>query len=225
MESLNKNCRQCSIALTSLNAAKKNSKYYRNECKKCRSKSVQKFYTGNPKRNAYIKDYVRKIGRVKQHPCEGCKKLCYKKYAQAFCSDKCRFMSYVNKQDECWLWIGTKNRSDYGKLSFKGNKTAIASRVAYELFKGPIEPNKYICHTCDIPSCVNPDHLWIGTHIENTIDMIQKGRQHSKLKIKDIFHIRDLWQQGYSNQKLMELFQVTSGTISSIVNRRIWKHV
>lgn len=222
---LNKKCKHCLLDLTSDTAAKKNAHYYRNECKKCRSKSVTNYMIGNPKRHKYMRDYIRRVGIVKQYPCETCGKDCYKKYARAFCSDKCRFMAYIDKQEECWLWTGNKNRRGYGKLSFKKKKTAIASRVSYELFKGPIKDGMYICHTCDVPSCVNPDHLWSGTHMENTLNMVEKGRQHAKLDFYKILDIRRLWDEGYSNAKLCELYKVTSGTISSIVTRRIWKHV
>lgn len=220
-----KKCKDCLIQLTIDNAAKKNKKYYRNQCKKCRSCVVSKSHVGNVKRHAYINKYVRRTGKVKQYPCELCSTLCYKKYARAFCSDKCRFMAYVEKSDDCWIWKGGINRRGYGKFSFLEKKSAIASRVSYELFKGPIEKEKYVCHLCDIPLCVNPDHLWIGSHVENMLDMIEKERQHSKLLPMDIIKIRKLWEQGSSNAKLCEMFNITSGTVSSIIHRRIWKHI
>lgn len=222
---LKRKCKDCSVDLTTDNAAKKNAKYYRNICKPCRSKSVTKSMIGNPKRQKYMREYIRRVGIVKEYPCETCKTLCYKKYERAFCSDKCRFLAYVDKQKSCWIWTGAINNKGYGKLSFNGNKSAIASRVSYELFKGPIEDGKFICHTCDVPSCVNPDHLWIGSHVENMIDMVQKGRQHCKLYIKDIFHIRKLWNDGWKNREICEKFNITSGTVSNIIARRIWKHV
>lgn len=186
---LNKLCKYCTIDLTFDNAAKKNARYFRNECKPCRSKQVSRSHIGNEKRHAYVRAYIRKRGIVKQYPCETCSILCYKKYKRAFCSDKCRFMAYVAKQEECWLWIGPKNRKGYGKLCFKDNKTAIASRVSYELFNGPIDDGKFICHTCDIPSCVNPKHLWVGTHIENMLDMMNKGRhRHGRISKENRCH-------------------------------------
>lgn len=218
-------CKDCLIGLTVDNAAKKNKIYYRNQCKPCRSKQVTKFNTGNPKRKAYINDRARKIGKVKQYPCESCNTLCYKKYARAFCSDKCRFIIYVEKTDTCWIWKGTKNRRGYGKFCFKGNNWSIASRTSYELFKGPIEKGMFVCHLCDIPSCVNPDHLWVGSHVENILDMIEKERQHSKLFPMEVVKLRKLWEQGINNAELCKMFNVTSGTVSSIIHRRIWKHI
>jgi len=222
---LNKQCRNCHVQLTTDNAAKKNAKYYRNECKPCRSNAVVKSMVGNPKRMAYANAYNRRKGIVKEYPCEGCGKLCYKTYEKAFCSDMCRFMSYVNKQEDCWIWTGKKNKRGYGQLCFKDNMSAIASRVSYELFKGPIEEAKFICHTCDNPSCVNPDHLWAGTHIENMMDMTEKGRQSSKITNIDAFKIRKMWEEGYSQEVIAKKYSISSGTISNIVHRKSWKHV
>lgn len=223
---LNKKCKFCQLPLNFKNAAKKNRLYYRNECKKCRSQNVVKYNNGNLKRKLYMQEYVRRKGIVKTYPCETCNLQCYKKYARAFCSDKCRFLSYVQKvEDGCWIWRGTLTRRGYGKLSFKKNKSAIASRVAYELFCGPISEGKIVCHACDIPSCVNPDHLWSGDHLENMMDMTEKGRQHSKLTNVQVFKIRQLWENGWSQKKIMDLYNVSSGNLSNIIHRRIWKHV
>lgn len=151
----------------------------RNICKQCRSKeSMQWANKHREKRNAYIRKYIRKIGRVKEHPCLSCGKLCEKVYAHAFCSVLCRFMKYVEKSGGCWIWTGGRNRSGYGKFSING-KLIIASRAAYTLFKGPVNDNKLICHTCDNPPCVNPAHLWEGTNKENQLDSIKKGRHKS----------------------------------------------
>jgi hypothetical protein len=223
--SIKKLCKSCQKELNSKNTEMVKSKYYRNICKKCRSKSVMEAAKANPNRKAYVRDYIRRVGIVKEHPCETCQKPCIKKYARAFCSDECRFLSYVDKQDLCWIWNGPKNRRGYGKLSFRGNKAVTAHRVSYELFNGPIEENLFVCHLCDVKECVSPKHLWLGTHKENMIDMTEKGRQSSKITPNQVMEIRKLWEKGYSNAKLRELFNLTSGTISSIIHRRIWKHV
>ncbi len=215
-------CKYCNCELNSENRAQN-----RKCCKPCRSKENIKWAQENSDaRKKYINSWVRKIGRVKEYPCEVCQKLCFKKYAKAFCSDECRFMSYVKVTDECWLWHGTKNRGGYGKLCFRGNKTDLAHRVSYKLFKGPIEESKFICHSCDITSCVKPAHLWPGNAQENMLDMVERGRQHSKLSVLDVYKIRQLVEvYGVKQEKIVEQFKVTSGTISSIVHRRIWKHI
>jgi len=137
---------------------------------------------------------------------------------------KCRFLSYVDKQESCWIWTGYKDKKGYGQLCFGGKKKAIASRVSYELFKGPIDQGKLVCHTCDVSSCVNPDHLWMGSHLENMIDMVEKERQHSKLSIIDVINIRKMWKQGCTQNKIIELFKIANGTLSNIVRGRNWRH-
>ena len=76
----------------------------------------------------------------------------------------------------CWIWTGSLNKEGgYGTMRFKGERY-LAHREAYKFFKGPIPKNMNVCHTCDIPSCVNPDHLFIGTQKDNVRDCISKGR-------------------------------------------------
>ncbi len=90
-----------------------------------------------------------------------------------------RFISKVEKTDTCWLWRGHTN-GVYGKIRGIGgrdSRSLFAHRVSYELFVGKIPYGKIIMHKCDNPICVNPSHLSVGTHKENTIDMIAKGRR------------------------------------------------
>ena len=215
-------CKFCDIELTAENRSGT-----RKSCKPCRSKEVMEFQKTNSEwRKGYINAYVRRIGRVKQYPCKTCNQLCYKKYAQAFCSDKCRFMANVTITEECWLWNGPVNRRGYGKLSFQKNKSDTAHRVAYKLFNGPIEDNSLVCHSCDKPRCVKPGHLWLGTHKENMMDMVEKGRQYSKLTMDDVLKIRELVEKfGVAQEKIKEQFKISSGHISSIIKRRVWKHI
>lgn len=173
-----------------------------------------------------MNEWKRKTGRVKEHPCLTCGRLCYKKYAKAFCSDVCRFMSYVKVTDECWLWTGAVNRKGYGKLCFRENNSDTAHRVSYKLFNGPIEDGMLVCHSCDVANCVKPGHLWLGDNKENMMDMVEKGRQSSRLTFKDILKIRELVEKfGVSQKKIMKQFSISCGHVSQIVNRKVWKHV
>lgn len=224
---MKKLCKHCQCELNASNAAKKNSKYYRNECKPCRVKLATQYRRDNIEaRRKYMNERARKIGKVKQYPCKTCNKLCYKKYALAFCSDVCRFMNYVKVTSGCWIWIASKNRSGYGKFSFSGFKNITAHRASYILFNGPIKDDLFVCHSCDNPSCVKPAHLWLGNHAENMSDMTKKERQNSKLKCEDILKIREMVEKDSIPQtKIVELYGITSGTVSSIIHRRIWKHL
>lgn len=89
--------------------------------------------------------------------------------------EKNKFMSRVEISDTCWIWMASKNSDGYGNVWAKG-KCLKAHRLSYQLFKGDIPIGKEICHSCDNPSCVNPDHLWVGTHKENMNDMVNKKR-------------------------------------------------
>jgi len=76
----------------------------------------------------------------------------------------------------CWIWNASVNYRGYGKFQLKSNTTAGAHRVSWELHFGKIPDGLYVCHKCDIPSCVNPNHLFLGTAKDNTADMHKKGR-------------------------------------------------
>lgn len=154
-----------------------------------------------------------------------------------FCSDLCRFMMKVKKQndvDGCWLWLAGKSYDGYGNFVMNGKKSGLAHRASYQLFNGPIEDGKLILHSCHDPACVNPDHLRQGTDADNSRDksIAKRGNQptgekhhNSKLNEQDVREIRALSENGYSYAKIARMFNVNAENVSFIVRRISWKHI
>jgi hypothetical protein len=87
----------------------------------------------------------------------------------------------------CLIWIGSLNENGYGRYGSR----EVAHRVAYTEAKGPIAPGLLVCHTCDTPACIEPDHLFLGTNSDNTADCLSKGRHaFGKLSHDDVRAIR-----------------------------------
>ena len=92
-----------------------------------------------------------------------------------------RFQSKLRVTPGCWTWTAGVNQQGYGLIQVAG-KLRKAHRVSYELHHGPIKPGLVVRHKCDTPSCVNPDHLELGTHKQNAEDRDTRGRNHHARK-------------------------------------------
>ena len=103
--------------------------------------------------------------------------------------EKLKFLSKIedNEDTECWLWCNTKE-GKYGLFSYGGKQTT-AHRKSYLLFIGDIADGMEVCHKCDNPRCVNPDHLFLGTHSDNMRDKMMKGRGRGPSKITNVILI------------------------------------
>lgn len=132
----------------------------------------------------------------------------------------------------CWEWQRYRQSKGYGML-WDGSRDVVASRIVFEVFKGPIPDSYLVCHSCDNRGCVNPEHLWLGTPKDNMHDMIQKGRdrhekgEHSsraKLTDEDVRCIRENHERIPYSQ-LARMFGVSAGAVKSAACCKTWKHL
>lgn len=144
-----------------------------------------------------------------------------------------RFLERVDKQGDggCWLWLGCKDKKGYGIIQ-RNRKAERAPRIAWELYIGTIPDKLFVCHKCDNPSCVNPDHLFVGTLQDNTADMVAKQRQiqgetvgSSKLTTIQVIEIRQRYRDGVSQRALSKEYGITKSGIQHVVRRQTWRHI
>ena len=147
-----------------------------------------------------------------------------------------RFFNKVDKRkdEECWEWTGAKFNTGYGMVALKKGrrKTHAAHRISWIIQnKEPIPTGLIICHTCDNRLCVNPNHLYAGTHLQNNLDTIRRGRTNRKLgeecswaKIseKDARYILESTEK---QADLAQKFGVDPSTICQIKSGKRWKHL
>jgi len=128
----------------------------------------------------------------------------------------------------CMIYMKKLNKKGYAQSS-KNNKTVEGHRAAYEARFGPIPKGMCVCHRCDTPSCVNPDHMFLGTHRDNTLDASKKarlahGEKHKKSKLTDD-QVRAIRRETGSYDEIAKAYGVCSGTIRNIRLRLTWRHI
>lgn len=143
-----------------------------------------------------------------------------------------RFWRYVGKQRDCWEWAGYKDPNGYGRLNVDGIPQ-LASRISYLIAFGDIPKGKVVCHKCDNPGCVRPDHLFVGEQADNVADMHRKGRarkrgsigtNHSAAKLTEDAAL-DIWNSPESTAALAQKYSVSRATVHSVRVGKTWRHV
>jgi hypothetical protein len=131
----------------------------------------------------------------------------------------------------CTIWHRSLNNDGYGYRWFRG-KMWKAHRVAWVTAFGEIPEGSCVLHKCDNRACVNPDHLFLGSHKQNMEDMASKGRvargqRHflSKLTEKAVRSIRIYWAFGFNHSQISRMFGLRPWTVQCIIQRKTWKHV
>jgi hypothetical protein len=154
--------------------------------------------------------------------------------------NKRRLLAKIHKDsDGCWIWQGGHaNKAGYGRMyNSRTNKADYAHRISYEIFKGVIPDGFEVCHTCAVTGCVNPDHLFLGSHNANMQDMIDKGRaKHPPLcgeangkailTVEDVLTIRQLHATNkYSYSELARQYAVGVNAIRRAILGLSWSHI
>ena len=158
-----------------------------------------------------------------------------------------RFFAKVNKlgktmphmKTRCWEWTACRNSNGYGRLNING-KVVLAHRVSWQIHHGEIPKGRgyhgtCVLHRCDNSICVNPDHLFLGTQLDNIRDRDNKYRQgdhagerngRSKLTESQVIKIRRIYLDGaISHRHIARMFNVSKTTAGDILRRNIWKHI
>ncbi len=143
-------------------------------------------------------------------------------------------MKYVYPEPNtgCWLWAGY-SIDGYGRVCDTKRGITLAHRLSYFFHKGDFNRALHVLHKCDNPSCVNPDHLFLGDVFINNADRVNKGRSakgiscgRSVLNESDIINIRALYNSGkFTQLEISKKYSVTRVNIMAIVNRKSWKHL
>jgi hypothetical protein len=141
-----------------------------------------------------------------------------------------RFWAKVHKTDGCWEWTAYRLKNGYGRMKKKTAELVLAHRISWEIHNGPIPNNLQVLHHCDNPSCVNPDHLFLGTVKDNMLDCARKGRRPkgenhclSKLTEKQVHEIKMYLAEGVILRIIAKYFSVSRQCISNIKLGITWR--
>lgn len=150
-----------------------------------------------------------------------------------------RLWAKVTKTEMCWLWTGAKTALGYGVIGAGSRGTGVrkAHRVAWESVNGPVPEGLCVLHKCDVPACVNPDHLFVGTLKDNYDDMRSKHREsnpppqrgsanvNAKLTDELVRAIRLLSASGMMQKDIAKRICVNRNTVSKAISGKSWAHV
>ncbi|WP_366945189.1 HNH endonuclease signature motif containing protein [Zoogloea sp.] len=144
-----------------------------------------------------------------------------------------RFEGKIEKTEGCWIWAASTAGKGYGQMKLpRQRKQEYAHRLAYQIYRGAIPAGLFVCHACDNPKCVNPDHLFLGTCKQNLQDMKSKGRsthgtrsRQAVLNEDSVRKIRACLVLGMTQIQIAAAFNVSQITVSRINTRQRWARI
>lgn len=178
---------------------------------------------------------------LRKSPNKCCSTECARLYRAERIADALpeRFWDRADQRDSdgCWPWTGNRNEAGYGRFGVSRERgEVLAHRLSWELTYGAIPEGLFVCHRCDHPECVRPDHLFLGTHQDNMADTVTKGRGNgrsepgelhgrARLKNSDIPTIRLLYAQGTSIAMIARQYHVGETTVRHVVLGETWAYI
>ena len=140
-----------------------------------------------------------------------------------------RLWARVDKTGSCWLWLGCRQRTGYGRIASRG-KVLRTHRVAYELCVGTIPAGLSVCHHCDVRHCLRPEHLYVATHAQNLRKHPERAprgerNSHAKLTEADVIAIRRAARSGTPRRELRERYGVAKSSLRALITGQTWKHI
>lgn len=146
-----------------------------------------------------------------------------------------RILERIKKDDAgCWIWQGSRFKDGYGAIGIRRTGSKRAHRVSYEAFNGPITDGAWVLHRCDVPACVNPEHLFLGTPSDNTRDMLAKERRHIlrgeshpmvRFSERFVWGVRQLRKLGASISEIASMYGLSYFAIHQLCSGRTWRYI
>lgn len=176
-------------------------------------------------------------------PCPQCGAIFCPTGKKTHCSSRCNLLGNIKiNPNGCWEWQKGKIKRGYGVIHLSKEKRRIlAHRLSYEIFIGEFDQDLFVCHKCDNPSCINPDHLFLGTPLDNALDCQNKGRifpirsvahkrgdkvsRGGKLTPNDVKEIRTLRLNGMKRKDIADKFNITPEHVYGITSNKAWSHI
>jgi len=157
-----------------------------------------------------------------------CSRKCFNDDRRELPIDRINRHTKVNPVTECIEWQASKFNGGYGKIKIDG-KNRYAHRVMWEIYNGPIPEGIFVCHCCDNPGCVHPNHLFLGTAQDNMDDKTRKGRgmhgeKHTSARLTEA-KVREIRASDKGHTELAGEYGITMQSIMAVRNGKTWKHV